>query len=321
MDNLTHALTGVMLARAGLNKFYPRSTVLMILAANAPDLDIVTALGGSLNYLHYHRWITHSLFFLPVMALLPALAVCAFRRSFQGFAWAWLISAVGVASHLVLDWTNAYGVRLLSPVSERWFRLDITNVVDLWIWGALLLGLAAPAIGRLVSAEIGAKPGSGRGAAVFSLLLLVSYDGGRYLLHQRAVATLDARTYGGSTALRTAAIPEGSGLFNWRGIVEGPTFWKLFEINLLGSFDPDSGDTLYKPDPSPAIEAARRTRTVRLFLEFSAFPVWSAVPAPETEPATRIEVRDARFGFAAVVIVDGKGRVKRESFGFGPERR
>ena len=39
MDNLTHSLVGLMLARAGLEKTTPRGTAMMVLAANAPDAD------------------------------------------------------------------------------------------------------------------------------------------------------------------------------------------------------------------------------------------------------------------------------------------
>ena len=54
MDPLTHTATGLFLSRIGLNRWTPRATPILLLAANAPDLDILTASGGSLNYLHYH---------------------------------------------------------------------------------------------------------------------------------------------------------------------------------------------------------------------------------------------------------------------------
>ena len=33
MDNLTHSLTGLLLSRAGLNRFYPRATLVLIVSA------------------------------------------------------------------------------------------------------------------------------------------------------------------------------------------------------------------------------------------------------------------------------------------------
>ena len=65
MDNLTHTLAGVMLSRAGLNRVAPRATLVLALAANAPDIDIVTRGWGSLAYLHHHRGLSHSLLAVP----------------------------------------------------------------------------------------------------------------------------------------------------------------------------------------------------------------------------------------------------------------
>ena len=95
------------------------------------------------------------------------------------FKWlgAYAISLVAVASHLLLDYTNTYGIRLLLPFSARWFHLDLTSVVDLWIWAVLLVALAGPLIARLVNAEIGARTQhAGRGFAIFALLFLGFYN-------------------------------------------------------------------------------------------------------------------------------------------------
>src|SRR5271156_2716227 len=110
MDNLTHTLTGVVLSRAGLNRWYSGSVPLLMLAANIPDIDILAVIGGPFNYFVNHRGITHSFVMAPVMAVLPVLLVCAFSRSVRGWKAAYVLSLIAVASHLLLDWTNAYGV-------------------------------------------------------------------------------------------------------------------------------------------------------------------------------------------------------------------
>ena len=38
----------------------------MVVAANLPDVDIISWAGGSLTYIEYHRGIAHSLIALPV---------------------------------------------------------------------------------------------------------------------------------------------------------------------------------------------------------------------------------------------------------------
>ena len=62
---------------------------------------------------------------------------------------------------VLLDWTNAYGIRLLLPFSSRWFQLDLTNIFDFWFWGILALAWLGPLLAKLVSSEIGARPGPG----------------------------------------------------------------------------------------------------------------------------------------------------------------
>ena len=110
MDNLTHTLVGLMLSRAGMNRFHLRASAILILATNIPDIDAVSLAGGAGNYFHYHRGITHAIAFAPVLALLPLLAVrVAFRKP---IAWlsGYLIALLGVASHLLLDFTNIYEI-------------------------------------------------------------------------------------------------------------------------------------------------------------------------------------------------------------------
>jgi len=69
MDNLTHTAIGLFLSRIGLGRWSPRATAIVIVAANIPDIDVVSAAAGPLNYLAYHRHLTHSLLLMPVMAL------------------------------------------------------------------------------------------------------------------------------------------------------------------------------------------------------------------------------------------------------------
>ena len=327
MDNITHSLTGLLLNRAGLERLTPRAAWILLLAANAPDIDVVSAFGGSLNYLHYHRHFTHTLVMLPVLPLLCVLAVRLVSRKPVNWAGAYVIAFIGVASHLVLDLTNTYGVRLLLPFSAQWLHWDITNVIDFWIWGVLFISTCAPALARLVNAEIGAtdqtRGGAGRGFAIFALVFLTIYEGARSVAHARAVSTLESRVYSGAAASRVAALPGPVSLFEWRGIAETPELVSVVNINLLGDFDPATGRTFYKPEPSPAIEAARRTQVFEEFLRFSQYPFWQVIPAEQAEGGTRVEAMDLRFGdpripaFAATAVVGANQRVIRAWFQFG----
>jgi inner membrane protein len=322
MDNITHTLTGLAMSRAGLNRYCKHATALLIVAANAPDVDIVMLARGPFEYFRYHRAITHSLVAAPVLALVVALLFCALERSWRNLVAGFVLALAGVASHLLLDWTNAYGVRFLLPFSGNWYSLDWTNVFDVWIWAILILAAVAPYVGRLVSSEVGARSkGTGRGLAIFALLFLALYDAGRGVIHQRATAILESRVYDGVPAVRAGAFPGAGNLLAWEGLVDTPITVRRYQIDLLRSFDPDSGETFQKPEMSPAIAAAARLTEFKVLLGFSKFPLWSVVPVPQPQGSVRVEVRDMRFGFAVETVVDANNRAAGATFRFIPQNR
>ena len=312
MDNLTHSLVGLFLARSGFKRFTPRGTAIMVLAANAPDFDVVCWFGGPMSYIRWHRNITHSLIALPVMALLAVAIVRVLGKKQVRWLPAFLIAMVAVASHLILDLTNVYGVRLLLPFSGHWFHWDLTPVIDLAIWAMLLLGVAATGLGRLVGSEMGERQkGSGAGWAVVALLLLSAYDYGRSVLHGHAVALMDSRIYQGAPALRTGAFPQANPLL-WTGVAELSNAYVEVPIDLRASFHPDAGETFYKAEQTAAVTAAIETKPFQRFLEFVQYPIWVTQP---TEKATRVRLVDLRFGtpyaagFQAVATVTDRNEV------------
>jgi len=298
----------------------------MIVAANAPDFDVVSLLGGAESYIRWHRNITHSLIALPLMALLSVAIVRVLGRKQVRWLPAFLMAMVAVASHLILDLTNVYGVRLLLPFSGHWFHWDVTGVIDVWIWAMLLLCVAAPAFGRLVGSEIGERRRSpGAGWAVTALLLLSAYDYGRSVLHGHAIALMDSRIFNGEASLRTGAFPLANPLL-WNGIAEVPNAWVEVPIDLRGGFHPESGETFYKADRTPAVDAAMRTEAFQRFLEFVQYPIWVLSPAPELEHGTSVRLVDLRFGtpsapgFEAAAIVTDRDQVVNSIFTLGSPR-
>ncbi|MEO6828461.1 MAG: metal-dependent hydrolase, partial [Acidobacteriaceae bacterium] len=80
MDPVTHFLTGACLGRAGCNRTTAYATFAMVLAAEAPDIDIFWNLRGPVAGFEHHRGITHTLLGAPFMALLVTLVVWLWHR-------------------------------------------------------------------------------------------------------------------------------------------------------------------------------------------------------------------------------------------------
>lgn len=322
MENLTHTLTGVLLARAGLERLTPRALPLAIIAANIPDIDAVSIAGGTATYFEYHRWATHAIAFAPFMALLPVGAVAAMFRTRLPWFRAWLLSLVAVLSHLALDFTNPYGIRLFLPFSGDWPALDSTHVVDIWIWAILLAGCLWPVLSGLVSSEIGAGKTRGRGIAITALLLVALYDTGRFFLHQRAVETLSSRIYDGAAPRRVVAFPQSFHPMLWNGWIRTDRAWLAIPVDLTREFDPKPRATYWAPEDAAAIEIARRLPVFQHFLGFARTPHWRVIPAGDPGGGVKVELIDLRFGrgerlgFTATAAIDAAGRVTETGFHF-----
>jgi inner membrane protein len=151
MDPFTHSLVGLTVAKGGLGRWSPLATTVCVIAANAPDCDLVVGLvSDRWNYLHHHRGITHSIVgVLALGILLPSIVYGADRLiarvrhrvprvRYRGLL---VASLIVTATHPLMDWTNNYGVRPFLPWSAQWFYGDLVFVVDPYI--LLALGGAA----------------------------------------------------------------------------------------------------------------------------------------------------------------------------------
>ena len=172
MEPVTHFLTGATLARAGFNRKTALATITMTLAAEAADIDIVAYLKGSAFGFIQHRGITHTFIGIPVIAavvvglvwLLDA-AWQRFRRGRQRAApperrwgWLYLFACIAGLSHLLLDFTNNYGVRPFYPFSRQWYAWDIVFIIEPLMLVVLVAALVLPWLFALVGQEIGCAP-------------------------------------------------------------------------------------------------------------------------------------------------------------------
>ena len=338
MEPITHFLFGATLSRAGLNRKTALATATMTLAAEAPDLDILGRFGGSVLGFAHHRGFTHSFLGLPLVAgVVVAFMYLVWRLRGRRTRdpnlpprWGWLFVYAYLAglSHILLDFTNNYGVRPFWPFSERWYSWDIVFIVEPVLLIILILGLILPSLFSLINEEIGArqKGPKGRFAAIFALLAVVSCWGFRDYEHRRAVAMLESQTYQGTEPLRVSAYPYMIDPFRWYGVAETPAAFAMMNVDsLTPEVDPEGRMQFrYKPEETPVTLSAKKTYLGRVYLDWAQYPVTETEQLNDGAIAYVVRFRDLRYAYpgrdprstlGAMVFLDRDLRVMEERFG------
>src|SRR5438034_985113 len=111
MDNLTHTLFALTLARTPLARAGRGTTAALIIASNVPDMDFVATIGGAGRYLSWHRGPTHGPLGVLGLSVLTAVLVRAgLRRAVAkpdgpvaSFSMLIVIAMLGILFHVLLD--------------------------------------------------------------------------------------------------------------------------------------------------------------------------------------------------------------------------
>lgn len=283
MEPVTHFLTGACLARAGFNRKTAYATLAMTLAAEAPDLDILWGLRGPVAGFEHHRGITHTFVAAPVIALVTLGAVWLIHRYRKKspvipprWGLIWLFALIAALSHLLLDYTNSYGLRPFFPFNGHWYERSIVFIVDPVIVLALLASFVMPWIFGLADREIGARRTlfRGRGWSIAALIFIVLWWASRNAEHAHAIELV---RNGGSVSepiTRINAEPAIVNPFSWRVIAETHDFYQVTEVHTLhDQIDSDTAATIYKPQVTPAVAAAKQSWLGRVYLSWAQFPV------------------------------------------------
>ncbi len=287
MDPLTHALASYVLKRAAFPRAPRFTTIAMLLAGTVADIDSLSAYFGPSVFLTFNHTYFHSLVAALLFSLLVTLPFLLRKSGPTETRIAPLPIFIAALSasvlHLLLDLCQSTGVELLWPFSARRFALDWLPHLDLWILAILLAGILLPMLSGLVTEEIGAKSKGPRGkvGASLSLALMILYIVLRFVLHGNAIAALESRTYRGESPRKAAAFAESGSPFRWHGIVETESALHDLEVEVGPAFDPDSAVTSFKPEPSPALDAARDTVVARRFLQVARFPKATVEKTPD----------------------------------------
>lgn len=298
MDPITHTMAGALMARAGLDRrgTLPLAGATLMLAANAPDIDIFVMFLGNYAGLAFRRGWTHGPIALVLLPFLLTGLVLAFdrhvrRRGANGAAKSpvealptLLIALVGTVSHPLLDWLNTYGIRLLMPFSGEWFHGDAVFIIDPWLWLVLAAALI-PWRRTLRRVRL-----FGALAVAYVLVMILASRVAEPLAHFAAQAAgikeveevmyqpAPAQPHRGSLIVATSTAYH-RGTFEWL---------------------PGDGDRItFAPSPivrgdwgAPAVIEALRERNVRDYLTWSRFPFVRTDSGPG---GVIVSFGDARF--------------------------
>lgn len=132
MDPLSQGSLGASLAQGASNKTTVRSAALLgCLGGLAPDLDIlIFSTTDPLLFLEFHRQFTHSIFFIPIGALIVAAVLHRFLGKGLSFKQTYLFCLLGYATHGALDACTTYGTQLLWPLSNERFAWNNISIID-----------------------------------------------------------------------------------------------------------------------------------------------------------------------------------------------
>jgi inner membrane protein len=323
------------MGRAGFNRKTALATLTMTLAAEAADIDILWALKGPIEAFQHHRGITHSFVGVPLVAavslgvvyLLHRCWLSKSKRHAEGPPVRWLylywLALIAALSHLLLDYTTAYGTRLFEPFNYRWYSWDIMFIIEPVMLAILVLGLVMPALFGLINQEIGArsKGPRGRGWAIAALIGVLLLWGYRDYQHRRALAAMNAVTYNGANPQRIAAYPYFVNPYRWHGVVETENFLETVPVDSRTPQVDPTGDAriFYKPEVTPVLQAAKTSYFGRVYLDWAAFPYVQTEKLEGEFSGELVRFQDLRYEYpdrrgtlAGFVLLNPKLRVEAE---------
>lgn len=312
MDTVTHLVAGALTPLAFRDAPKTRAAVIFgIVCGEFPDIDIIAGKSPE-AILAIHRGITHSLFMLPLFALLLSLLFHRLLRKGDAgntwtFAKTWLVAFTALCIHVFLDSMTTFGTQIFMPFSHYRAALPAMYIIDLlltlpllaaWLYIIWRGGARAPA-------EIRAPVARGALLWLFAyplLALAVNYTAA-HSLEKRYAAAGNER---GITSVEL--LPEPFAPFNWKVVGIAPDAYHMASF-----FTPDwGGEIAFTPYRRPdAALTEKLLESVPLFPLYDAFATYIFTEERREGDETVLSLKDVRYEatlpglFAAVGRGDG----------------
>jgi len=145
MDIVTQAILGATVAQSAARKEHIRlATMIGLVAGVIADADVlIRSSTDPLLSLEYHRHFTHSIFFIPIGALIAFCLFWPFLRNRLSASALYGYCFLGYLLSGFIDACTSYGTHLLWPLMSTRIAWNIVSVVDPVFTLLLLVGVVA----------------------------------------------------------------------------------------------------------------------------------------------------------------------------------
>jgi inner membrane protein len=192
-------------------------------------VDSVLSYVSPITYLTQHRGVTHSIFLLPVWALLLA---WLFAKIDRGKEVSWRdyfgVCLLALGLHITGDLITSFGTMIYAPFSDARVAWGTTFIIDLWFTGIIVAGLAAAWVWR-----------RSRVPAAVGLAVLAGYVGLQTVQRERAIDFAEryaaSREFGGA---QVSAVPRPVSPFNWLVMVSEGERYHYANVNFVRDTTP-----------------------------------------------------------------------------------
>lgn len=143
MDIVTQGILGATVAQSVSRKEHVRfATIIGLVSGVIADADaFIRTSSDPLLALEYHRHFTHSVFFIPVGALVALVLLYPFFRGKLPLGYLYLYCLFGYLLSGFIDACTSYGTHLLWPLSEARISWNLISIVDPVFTAFLLVGM------------------------------------------------------------------------------------------------------------------------------------------------------------------------------------
>ncbi len=330
MEPSTHALSGAVMACALPQRFrrwwFP---VWAAAAAASPDLDVLFV-HTPLQYIEYHRGITHSLLgglALALLLALPLVLLAKRKADAPPAPVSWSLPAVWgfgyllILQHIWLDCMNSYGTQVFLPFSDYRVRWNALFIVDPMLLLPLLAGILffrkrrSVMIGLLLWTFLYPTGALGVRLALENHLRTSRLTPEVFTQHLPAQEAIPARPGPGrqDDVQGVHLVPDAFTPFHWKLILDRGTMWDTAGYTVFTTA-PDVFLSYAKPPRTLWKELGEKDRMFRVYQHFAVYPALDRVlpqngtgafPSPSLEMPGLDEYvfSDLRFG-STIPFVD-----------------